>query len=288
MKKRMILMLLGTALVFAVTSCGNEKSREENEKTAQESGQEGTEQAEGQQEETQQGGAEQGSTEQAEGQQEGAQQGSTEQEGTQQQDTQNQAEGAQTGSAGEGGSSNILVAYFTYAENAELPQGVDASSSASIQMWNGEVTGNTGAVAHMISDAVGGDLFSIQTVEKYPDNYDDAIDQGQEEQGENLRPELSTHIENPDSYDTVFLGFPNWWGDMPMAVYSFLDEYDLSGKTVIPFVTSGGSGFSGSISAIESAEPGASVQEGLALSASSAADAQDDVNEWLTELGYVK
>lgn len=75
---------------------------------------------------------------------------------------------------------------------------------------------------------------------------------------------------------------------MPMAMYSFLDEYDLSGKTIVPFVTSGGSGFSGSISEIESMESGATVQEGLALSDSSAMDAQNDVNEWLAGLGYLQ
>lgn len=186
------------------------------------------------------------------------------------------------------GGSNMLVAYFTYAENADLPEDVDASSSASIQTWNDEMTGNTGVVAHMISEATGADLFSIQTVEKYPDSYDATVDQGQEEQSEDARPELATHIENLDSYDTIFLGFPNWWGDMPMAMYSFLDEYDLSGKTIVPFVTSGGSGFSGSISEIESMESGADVQEGLDLSDSGAMDAQNDVNEWLEGLGYLQ
>ena len=186
------------------------------------------------------------------------------------------------------GSSNMLVAYFTYAENADLPEGVDASSSASIQTWNSEMTGNTGAVAHMISEATGAELFSIQTTEKYPSDYNETVDQGQEEQSADLRPELSAHIENLDSYDTIFFGFPNWWGDRPMAMYSFLDEYDLAGKTIVPFVTSGGSGFSGSIRAIESAEPGAAVQEGLALSDSSAMEAQSDVEEWLAGLGYLQ
>lgn len=114
-----------------------------------------------------------------------------------------QNEGAQDGGAG-----GILVAYFTYAENADLPEGIDASSSASIQSWNGELTGNTGAVAHMISEETGGELFSIRTVEKYPDSYDDTLDQGQEEQREDARPQLETHIENLEDYDTVFLGYP--------------------------------------------------------------------------------
>lgn len=183
--------------------------------------------------------------------------------------------------------SNILVAYFTYGENADLGDNVDASSSASIQMLDGQVTGNTGVVASVIADLTGADIFSIRTVESYPDNYNDTIDQGQEEQQEDVRPELSGQIENLDSYDTIFLGYPNWWGDMPMAIYSFLDEYDLSGKTIVPFVTSGGSGFSGSVEEIEDAEPDAEVLEGLSLSDSEATDAQRDVEEWLGELGYL-
>lgn len=95
-------------------------------------------------------------------------------------------------------------------------------------------------------------------------------------------------MENLDDYDVIFLGFPNWWGDMPMAVYSFLDEADFSGKTIVPFVTSGGSGFSSTISTIESMEPGATVQEGLSISGSSAVNAQDQVTEWLSGLGYIE
>lgn len=177
------------------------------------------------------------------------------------------------------------MAYFSYAENAALPDDVDASASASIQPWNGALTGNTGVVADMIAQATGADLFSIRTVEQYPDTYDATIDQGQQEQSDGARPELATHLENLDSYDTIFLGFPNWWGDMPMAVYSFLDEVDLSGKTVIPFVTSGGSGFSNTISTIQQMEPQATVQEGLSISGSSATGAQQQVESWLSELG---
>ena len=181
--------------------------------------------------------------------------------------------------------SSLLVAYFSYAENAALPDDVDASASASIQPWNGVLTGNTGVVADMIAQATGADLFSIRTVEQYPDTYDATLDQGQQEQSDGARPELATHLENLDSYDTIFLGFPNWWGDMPMAVYSFLDEVDLSGKTVIPFVTSGGSGFSNTISTIQQMEPQATVQEGLSISGSSATGAQQQVESWLSELG---
>lgn len=186
------------------------------------------------------------------------------------------------GDAGNG----VLIVYFAYGENAPLSDGVDASTSASIQLRaDGTLTGNTGLVADMIAEATGGELFSILTAEQYPDNYNDTIDVGQTEKGANARPELSTQLDHLDSYDTVFLGFPNWWGDMPMAVYSFLDEYDLGGKTIVPFVTSGGSGFSGTIQAIESAEPDAAVLEGLSLRDSRSPQAADDVTDWLARLG---
>ncbi len=181
--------------------------------------------------------------------------------------------------------SNILIAYFTYGENAELPDDVDASASASIQILNDEVTGNTGVMAHMIAEASGGELFSIQTVEPYPDSYDETIDVGENEKNNGIRPELSTHIENLDQYDTVFVGFPNWWYGMPMVMYSFFDEYDFSGKTVIPFCTSGGSAFSDAIDEIKDMEPNATVLEGLHIGGSSVTGAESSVNEWVTELG---
>ena len=136
----------------------------------------------------------------------------------------------------------------------------------------------------MIADELGADLFSIQTQERYPDTYDETIAQGQQEQQEAVRPALRSQVEDMASYDVVFLGYPNWWGDMPMALYSFLDEYDLSGKQIIPFVTSGGSGFSNTVAAIAQLEPQAQVIEGLALSDSEAPQAQARVQEWLGTL----
>lgn len=268
MKKKMMTVLLAGLLAVSVGACGNGE-----EEAAESSVQTESQKMETEQEETETDQSAQGSEAL-----------DTEIPGSEVEETEMQ----ETESASMQGGSNILVAYFTYAENAQLPEGTDASSSASIQTWNGEMTGNTGAVANMIAEAVGGDLFSIQTVEKYPDSYDATIDQGQEEQSSNARPQLAAHIENLDDYDTIFLGYPNWWSDMPMAVYSFLEEYDLSGKTLIPFVTSGGSGFSGTISAIESAQPNATVQEGISIGAADAMEAQEDVNAWLGELGYIQ
>lgn len=184
--------------------------------------------------------------------------------------------------------SHILIAYFTYGENAKLPNDVDASSSASIQVFNGEITGNTGVMAHMIAEASGGEMFSIRTAEPYPDNYNDTIDVGKSEKNNNIHPELSTHIEILEQYDTVFVGFPNWWYGMPMVMYSFFDEYDFSGKTVIPFCTSGDSAFSDAIDEIKDMEPDAAVLDGLHIGSSGVTEAENSVNEWVSELGLSK
>lgn len=182
----------------------------------------------------------------------------------------------------------MLIAYFTYGENAGLSSNVDVSTSASIQLLNGQVTGNAGILAQMIQESTGGIVFSIKTSEPYPDNYDATIDRGQKENEEGARPQLATYIENLDSYDTVFIGFPNWWYDMPMIMYSFFEEYDFSGKTIVPFSTSGGSGFSDTIETIKGLEPNATVLEGLTIGASSVNHAQNDVNDWLRTLGYLQ
>lgn len=181
-----------------------------------------------------------------------------------------------------------LVVYFSYYENADLPSNVDTSASASIQVWNNKNTGNTGVAANIINEKVNGDIFPILVADKYSDSYDNTVDRGREEKNRNVRPQLVNHIENFESYDTVFVGFPNWWYDMPMAMYSFFEEYDFSGKTIIPFVTSGGSGFSDTISAIRSLEPNAEVLEGISISGRRAADSEDNITEWLNRINYSK
>lgn len=293
--KRWMSLLLAAVLALSLAGCSEEQSEpeqtsaqteqqqtEEPEETQQASETEPTEETEQPEEQPAEEPAadeEQSTEEPVVGEEQPAEE-STETE------TEQSTEGtAEAESSEAGAQSSLLVAYFSYAENAALPDDVDASASASIQPWNGALTGNTGVVADMIAQATGADLFSIRTVEQYPDTYDATIDQGQQEQSDGARPELATHLENLDSYDTIFLGFPNWWGDMPMAVYTFLDEVDLSGKTVIPFVTSGGSGFSNTISTIQQMEPQATVQEGLSIGASSATGAQQQVESWLSELG---
>ena len=293
--KRWMSLLLAAVLALSLAGCSEEQSEpeqtsaqteqqqtEETEETQQASETELTgepEQPEEQPAEEPAADEEQSTEEPVAGEEQPAE------ESTETETEQSTEETAEAESSEAGAQSSLLVAYFSYAENAALPDDVDASASASIQPWNGTLTGNTGVVADMIAQATGADLFSIRTVEQYPDTYDATIDQGQQEQSDGARPELATHLENLDSYDTIFLGFPNWWGDMPMAVYTFLDEVDLSGKTVIPFVTSGGSSFSNTISTIQQMEPQATVQEGLSIGASSATGAQQQVESWLSELG---
>ncbi|RKJ47827.1 flavodoxin [bacterium 1XD42-54] len=149
-------------------------------------------------------------------------------------------------------------------------------------------SGNTEAVAAEIQNQTGADTFRLVPAEPYTDDYDALLDIAQEEQRNGARPAISGSIENFDSYEVVYLGFPNWWGDMPMILYSFLDDYDLSGKTIVPFVTSGGSGFSNTIRTIESMEPDAEVLDGLSLGSSQAANAGDAVANWLSGLGLVE
>lgn len=187
------------------------------------------------------------------------------------------------GSGSEAQSGNILIAYFTAAENS----GVDAVASASYTTIDGQSVGRVRAVAEMIQENVGGDLFSIRTSVVYPTDGGELIDYAAKEQDENARPELTSHIENPGRYDIIFIGYPNWWADLPMAVYSFLDEYDFSGKTIIPFNVHNGSRFSRTIGTIQELEPDATVIEnGFTISEQNVAGAHGEVSAWLEELGY--
>ena len=176
--------------------------------------------------------------------------------------------------------SKILIAYFSLPENADT-SGVDAVAGASIVLDNEKVFGNTEYMAYAIQEAVGGDLFRIETVQQYPLEHEPLVEMADEEQNSNARPELLNRVENMEQYDTIFLGYPNWWGDMPMPVYTFLEEYDLSGKTIIPFSSHGGSGFSRTESTIAQMQPNASVSEnGLTVSRNDVADSYEDVFQW--------
>lgn len=178
-----------------------------------------------------------------------------------------------------------LVVYYSLV----LPDGTDTSASASRVIVDGEPYGTTEYMAKVIQEETGADLFEIQTVQEYPTEYRDVTNQASQEKESGFRPELASHIDNIDEYDTIFVGYPNWWGDMPMALYSFFDEYDLSGKTIIPFNSHGGSGFSQTVQSIAELEPDAEVStEGLSLSRGTVSTSRDVIAEWIANLGYKK
>ena len=149
-------------------------------------------------------------------------------------------------------------------------------------------SGNTRKIAEKIQSKTDAKLFEIKTVNAYSDDYNTVLDEAKAELNDRARPELSEKVTDMSQYQTVIIGYPIWWGDMPMAVYSFLDDYDLSGKTVLPFCTHGGSGLSGTDQSIQSEEKDAKVTDGLAISDSALDDADGDIDQWLKDHGVTK
>ena len=130
--------------------------------------------------------------------------------------------------------SRILVAYFSRVGNTIWEDGVDAVTSASLNIVDGEFAGNAQLLAQAVQQVTDGDLFLIQTEDTYPSDYRETTNQASVEQADNARPTLSAHIEDMDSYDTIVLIYPNWWGTLPQPLFTFLEGYDFSGKTILP------------------------------------------------------
>lgn len=143
-------------------------------------------------------------------------------------------------------------------------------------------TGTTEKVAKRIQKLTKGDIFEIKTATPYPNSYQELTDVAKKEKDENARPKLATKVENMDDYDVIFVGYPIWWHTAPMAVGTFLESYNLSGKTVIPFCTSGGSDIEESMPTIKSLCPKAKIVQGLT------ANNIDDVEPWLKKIGVIK
>lgn len=158
------------------------------------------------------------------------------------------------------GDGNILIAYFS---------------------WGG----NTEGVAEEIQSQTGADLFEITMEDPYSDDYNTVLDEAQRDQNEQARPELASHVENMEQYDTIILGYPNWWASIPMPVASFLEEYDFSGKTILPFCSHGGGRFGQSLTAISKLAPDAAMGEALSVHYSGGNSMPDDVSEWLSDNG---
>jgi len=171
--------------------------------------------------------------------------------------------------------SDILVVYFS-------------RTGENYNVGNVEV-GNTAMVASYIKEYLKCDSFEIVPIDKYPDNYDECTKVASKEQEDNARPKITDKIDNFDSYNTIFVGYPIWWGDLPMIMYTFLEEYDFDGKTVIPFNTHEGSGDAGTYTTIQEKLSKATVKtNGLALDGKTARsdDGKQQTIEWLKELGY--
>jgi flavodoxin len=144
--------------------------------------------------------------------------------------------------------------------------------------------GNTEVVANMIHKITGGDMFHIESVTAYPNDYTEATEVAKNELRAKARPKLTGHVENMGTYDVIFLGYPNWWGTMPMPVYTFLESHDFSGKTIVPFCTHEGSGMGHSEQDIAKACPKATVRKGIAIHGTNASSAGSDVSSWIDEL----
>lgn len=178
--------------------------------------------------------------------------------------------------------SSVLIAYFSWAENAVLEGEVDAMTSPSVSD-----PGNVQQLAGWIQEETGGELFSIQVTDPYPSDWNTCLERANEERGQDARPALvEPQVENLDSYDTVFLGYPNWWYGVPMALLTFLEENDLSGKDVYLFCSHGTGGLARSVEIITEAVPEANISDNIFDCYEEDAPAsQGDIQAWVAELG---
>lgn len=149
-------------------------------------------------------------------------------------------------------------------------------------------SGNTRIIANQINDNVHGDVFEIAAVDSYSSDYNEAVERARKELSEQYRPKLKIKVENMESYNVVFVGYPNWWGTIPMPVATFLSEYDFSGKTIVPFCTNEGSHLGRSITDIKKLCPQSTIFNGLAVRGGDVKKAQNAVSEWLREVGMIE
>ncbi len=180
--------------------------------------------------------------------------------------------------------SNILVAYFSWADNAILADDVDAVASPSVIS-----PGNVQQLAGWVQEETGGDLFSIRVTDPYPSDWDACLARANEERGDDARPELEENVTNQEQYDTVFLGYPNWWYGVPMALLSFLEQNDLSGKQVYLFCSHGTGGLANSVEIITQAAPGAILSDQIFdCYEEDAAGSEEEIRSWVEGLELSK
>ena len=167
---------------------------------------------------------------------------------------------------------NTLIAYF----------------SREVENYcNGDIIsveeGNTEVVANKISILTGGDLFKIEQMVPYSSNYDTCVEESKEDKAKNARPEIKNCLKSINNYDVIYLGYPNYWGSMPMCVFTFLEKFDFTGKTIRPFCTHEGSGFGNSIEELKAECKGAKIEKGLAVVGSEARVYDEAIRQWIDE-----
>ena len=180
---------------------------------------------------------------------------------------------------------NILIAYFSWAENATQPASgseVDAVTSPSVTQ-----PGNVQQLAVWVQKETGGDLFSIRVTEPYPSDWDACLERAHAERSDDARPALQENVSGLAQYDTVFLGYPNWWYGVPMTLLSFLEQNDLSGKNVYLFCSHGTGGLANSVEQIKEAAPDARISDSIFdCYEEDAASSEDTIREWVRGLGF--
>ena len=149
-------------------------------------------------------------------------------------------------------------------------------------------TGNTREIANQIHERVGGEIIELQTVEPYPEDYEAVKKQAMQELNSGFKPALKTKVKKIGSYDVIFVGTPIWWGTIAAPVKSFLSEYELSGKTIVPFITHAGSGLGRSVTDISKLCPKSTLLNGVAIWGRDATNAQNEVSEWLRQIKITK
>lgn len=192
-----------------------------------------------------------------------------------------------TGIYGAENNSNILIAYFTWAENTIVanPDAVDVDAVTSASVLD---PGNVARMASWIQRETGGDLFSIQVTDPYSSDYDECLNRAADEKADNARPTLKGKVENLNKYDTVFLGYPNWWYTAPMAIFSFIEENNLAGKKIVLFCSHGTGGLARSVRDIREALPESVEVERnvLGIYRNDIPDVEARVKNWLDSIGY--
>lgn len=166
--------------------------------------------------------------------------------------------------------SKTLIAYYSRADENYV--------SGALRMLK---KGNTKVAAEFIRDLTGADIFEIEQAQPYSKDYNECTEQAKKDKQRNARPELKNYPESLAEYDVIYLGFPNYWGTMPMAVFTFLEKYDLSGKTIKPFCTHEGSGMGNSVSDLKKVCPSANIKDGLAIFGSRVNSSKNDIERWI-------